>query len=94
MTLNFKTQIWLKPGKSADFEAKEVYDCPGKLHVAYYAPFEEEGVHCFAPVSLSVNPSVVYNLVQSITRVWLGPAFSNFIQTLVIESSLLILGSI
>ena len=40
-------------------------------------------VYCFAPVLSVRRPpvclSIVYKLVQSITRVWLDPAFSNFI---------------
>ena len=44
--------------------------------------FEEDRVYCFAPVW----PSVVYNIVRSITKVWLDPAYSNLIQTLIIES--------
>ena len=45
---------------------------------------------CYIALHLSVRqsdgcPSVVYNLVQSITRVWLTPAFSKFIHTLRVD---------
>ena len=58
--------------------------------------YNENPVCCFAPVCLSTYPSVIDNLVRSMSRVRLGRAFSNFIQILVIESrcSPLIFGSI
>ena len=65
-----------------------------KVMILFMPSLKEEGVYCFALVCPSVHPSVLYNLVQLITRVCLGPAFSNFIQILVIErrSALLIIG--
>ena len=68
----------------------------------YYAPSKKRGYNALHLsvrrlfLCPSVRPFVLYNLVRSINRVWLGLVFSNFIQTLVIESrcSLSILGFI